>query len=300
MIKGFDISSYQSHVDFASLKSAGYDFVIIKASQGINIFDSMYQTHYKNAKAVGLIIGAYHFQDADYDGYKQYNFFKSCINGTNPDFYALDIEDLNKSWTATQINNVAKAFMLSVDKPTLLYTRPEFILEHSPQMVSWIVNYPNWVAYYGPLEQHKECLLNEVPSQAPFPYWSPLGWPFKTTKWWQWSGDCYTVKECDGAMDLNTYDGTLDDLKAWCGPTTVLPNPPPIPPVTVSGLVATALQNMNIRSGPSISNPIVGSLNKGVAQTVLDINGNDVWVKISNGWICYKQGTTSYLTLARN
>jgi lysozyme len=301
MIKGFDISHYQSYVDFKAIKSAGFDFVIIKASQGVNLVDDMYKKHYQAAREAGLIIGAYHFQDADYDGFKQYNFFKSCINGTNPDFYALDIEELNKIWTPNAISNTAKAFMLSVDKPTLIYCRAYYVLEYSPQMLSWINNYPLWLAYYGKVIPHETVLLKDLPQEAPFTYWTPSGWPFKTTKWWQWSGDTYSIKEHDGALDLDTYNGTLDELKAWCKYTPT-PEPEPIPTTDEEGFTITTLQGMNIRSKPNTSSSVIGSLSKGSTKNVLDINGNDVWIKINSNpeqWVCYRQGTNTYLTLAR-
>lgn len=64
--KGIDVSKYQSSVDFAKVKAAGYDFVIIRAGYGkvINQKDPMFETHYKNAKAAGLGVGVYWYSYA--------------------------------------------------------------------------------------------------------------------------------------------------------------------------------------------------------------------------------------------
>ncbi|KAF3395494.1 N,O-diacetylmuramidase [Talaromyces pinophilus] len=60
-VQGFDISHYQSSLDFAAAYSSGARFVIIKASEGITVQDALYSQHVAGAKAAGLIYGAYHF-----------------------------------------------------------------------------------------------------------------------------------------------------------------------------------------------------------------------------------------------
>lgn len=65
-IQGIDISTYQRNVDFKKLKAAGVNFVILRAGYGDylsypNQKDDMFESHYKNAKAAGLNVGAYWF-----------------------------------------------------------------------------------------------------------------------------------------------------------------------------------------------------------------------------------------------
>lgn len=65
-IKGIDISAWQTKIDFKKLKAAGVNFVIIRAGYGDalsypNQYDEMFESHYKNAKAAGLNVGAYWF-----------------------------------------------------------------------------------------------------------------------------------------------------------------------------------------------------------------------------------------------
>lgn len=65
--KGIDISKWQTDVDFAKVKASGVDFVIIRAGFGklSSQKDSQFETHYKNAKAAGLKVGAYWYSYAD-------------------------------------------------------------------------------------------------------------------------------------------------------------------------------------------------------------------------------------------
>lgn len=65
-IKGIDISQYQTGIDFEKVKAAGYSFVIIRAGYGkyTKQKDPQFETHYKNAKAAGLDVGAYWYSYA--------------------------------------------------------------------------------------------------------------------------------------------------------------------------------------------------------------------------------------------
>lgn len=67
MKNGIDISTYQQNVDFAKLKASGIEFVIIRAGYGkyTSQKDNMFESHYKNAKAAGLDVGAYWYSYAD-------------------------------------------------------------------------------------------------------------------------------------------------------------------------------------------------------------------------------------------
>lgn len=63
-MKGIDISSYQKNlINFSKVKESGIDFVIIRDGYGrfSSQKDSAFDEHYKEAKRVGLKVGAYHY-----------------------------------------------------------------------------------------------------------------------------------------------------------------------------------------------------------------------------------------------
>ena len=64
--KCIDVSTWQGSIDFNKVKSAGYDYVIIRAGYGKEKSqkDNMFDTNYKNAKNAGLKVGAYWFSYA--------------------------------------------------------------------------------------------------------------------------------------------------------------------------------------------------------------------------------------------
>ena len=66
VVKCIDVSTWQGSIDFNKVKSAGYDYVIIRAGYGKEKSqkDNMFETNYKNAKSAGLKVGAYWFSYA--------------------------------------------------------------------------------------------------------------------------------------------------------------------------------------------------------------------------------------------
>ena len=111
LMKGIDVSQYQTNVDYNKVKAAGYDFVIIRAGYGkyVKQKDTQFETHYKNAKAAGLHIGAYWYNYAKTpaDAKIEADVFKTIIQGKQfdmPVYY--DIEE--QSVFATGADNVDK------------------------------------------------------------------------------------------------------------------------------------------------------------------------------------------------
>ena len=59
---GIDVSKYQGNIAWKQVKDSGIDFAIIKAGGSDDGFytDPTYEANYKNAKAVGMPVGAYY------------------------------------------------------------------------------------------------------------------------------------------------------------------------------------------------------------------------------------------------
>ena len=97
--KGIDISKWQGDsVDFNALKSAGIEFVIIRAGFGREASqkDEQFENYYAKAKAAGMPIGAYWYAYANSveDAKKEAEACKACIAGKQfeyPIYY--DVED---------------------------------------------------------------------------------------------------------------------------------------------------------------------------------------------------------------
>ena len=93
-----DISEFQQNIDFNKMKNDGIKAVIIRAGYGRETSqkDSMFESHYRNAKAAGLKIGVYWYSYADSvdDAEKEARACLACIGGKAldmPVYY--DMED---------------------------------------------------------------------------------------------------------------------------------------------------------------------------------------------------------------
>ncbi len=64
---GIDVSSYQETINWSSVKSAGITFAWAKATEGTYYVDAYFTANEANAKAAGVLIGAYHFARPDLD-----------------------------------------------------------------------------------------------------------------------------------------------------------------------------------------------------------------------------------------
>ena len=93
-----DVSEFQQNIDFNKMKNDGIKAVIIRAGYGRETSqkDTMFESHYRNAKEAGLKIGAYWYSYADSvdDAEKEARACLACISGKAldmPVYY--DMED---------------------------------------------------------------------------------------------------------------------------------------------------------------------------------------------------------------
>ncbi|CAB1242800.1 Endolysin [Clostridiaceae bacterium BL-3] len=146
MIKGIDISNLNGSVDISKIKNAGNSFVIAKATEGSTFVDKYYEQNIKNAKALGLVTGAYAFGrfTTKEKAIQEASFFKSTVAGTDLDFVVLDFEQQ----CSGDMTDACLAFLDAISSiaPAVIYCNPSYIKEH---LNSRITKYPLWVANYG-------------------------------------------------------------------------------------------------------------------------------------------------------
>jgi LysM repeat protein len=121
-IFGIDISVFQKGINLAKAKNEGVKFAIIRAgytgsSNGVSkAKDTQFETHYKNAKANGLGVGAYWFSRATtYENGKleaEY-MYNNCLKGKKFEYpICIDVEDSKYQSKASkkQVANAIKGF----------------------------------------------------------------------------------------------------------------------------------------------------------------------------------------------
>jgi lysozyme len=93
-IEGVDVSNHQATFDFR-----GWQFAIIKCSEGNNFTDFRFWQHVNAARAAGLLIAAYHYQ-RDVSAQSQFDLIRSIVPVEMP--VIIDVEDGSGSLNITR------------------------------------------------------------------------------------------------------------------------------------------------------------------------------------------------------
>lgn len=114
-VKCLDISTWQGYVDFNKVKSAGYNYVILRSGFGREYSqkDNTFERNYANAKAAGIKVGVYWFSysTSPSDAYREANACLYCLNGKRldmPVYYDLEYQPAmsmsNSNYTQMALN----------------------------------------------------------------------------------------------------------------------------------------------------------------------------------------------------
>lgn len=212
-----DISHWQDNpdtvrkIDFAKMKAAGAVGVIFKVSQA-TWTDKTFLAQWGEAKAAGLLRGGYHYLDWTTGGAAQAAYYWNILKADPPDLPPIvDYEQNPGSMNGVAMRSILKEwlgyFAVFVGKP-VIYTSPGFWSSYGSKDLGWL-DCDLWIAHYT---------TNAAPTIPP---------PWTKYALWQYTdkgnGATYGVESAQ--IDLNYFNGTLEDLKKWCG---ITPPPPPL------------------------------------------------------------------------
>lgn len=112
--KGIDVSAQNGKVDFDAVKASGYEYVMIRITEG-KTKDKYFETNYKNAKAAGLKIGVYCYAQARTKATAQgeAQAVLTALNGRAVDYpvvYKMEEETLLYGLTNAERNDILEAF----------------------------------------------------------------------------------------------------------------------------------------------------------------------------------------------
>jgi MYXO-CTERM domain-containing protein len=199
-VKGMDVSYYETSIDWARAKAAGIDFSFIRVSDGTTTIDTKFAQYWAGAKSAGVLRGAYQFFRPNQDAIAQADLLLSMMGTLQPGDLppVLDVEvsgGMTKTQVAagvhTWIDHVTAATGVAPIVYAGLYSWPD--LTGSAD----VTTSPLWVA------QYTSAACPNIPSP----------W----TKWmfWQHSSTGSVDGVTTGGLDLNVFNGTLDELKAY-------------------------------------------------------------------------------------
>lgn len=143
MIKGLDISNHQS-----TFPTSGFDFVIVKATEGRTYVDPRQGQHAARARTAGLVVGFYHFLWPG-NAEQQAAWFTSQCASLPGDILACDWEYTGSGTRASTADKDAflrEVKRLRPDHRVLLYCNTDFWLHRD---TSDFAADGLWIAHYG-------------------------------------------------------------------------------------------------------------------------------------------------------
>ncbi|WP_126979415.1 glycoside hydrolase family 25 protein [Frigidibacter oleivorans] len=200
-VHGIDVSRWQGRIDWNAVRRGGVDFAFIKATEGGDIADPMFQENWARAREAGLPRGAYHFYYFCRTAQEQAAWFISHApreRGALPP--VLDIE-----WTRSR--NCPR-------RPS-----PEWIRQESAIFLSILTSYYGQrPVIYTTVDFFRD---NEMWRIQGHDFWlrSVAGHPsqvYPGHDWtfWQYSGTGQ-AQGVAGDVDLNAFGGSRGQWQSW-------------------------------------------------------------------------------------
>ena len=214
-VYGIDVSRFQGTIDWQKVKDSGVVYAYIQISRSVTDLDAKFEYNWRRAKEVGILRGAYQRFQPDQDVATQAQIFLDKLGpyqaGDLPPM--LDVED-DGGLTGTQIVNRVKQWMDRVEPVVgvtpLIYTG--FYFWRDVVGGADLSRHPLWIANYG-----ATCPL------------VPEAWSRWTLH--QYSSSAHIPGITENTVDVNKFNGTLEQLKALGQPI----EPAACPPVAAAG-----------------------------------------------------------------
>ena len=184
-IPGLDVSKWQGEIDWEQVAGAGFQFAIIKATEGVSYTDPYFAANWEGAKAAGLLVSAYHMLWPNLSAEKQAAYFLATLGERKADLpLALDVEKAGQGNIGAVVEACAIAIEVADGRKPFIYTAQSFWGANVGWGPGWS-SYPAWVADY------------EAVAPA-----MPKGWDEWTM--WQYS-NTGRVPGISGNVDLNWW-----------------------------------------------------------------------------------------------
>lgn len=197
-VRGVDVSKHSGVIDWKRIKEQGVDFVIIKATEGENYIDPLYDDNYRNAIRQDLIVGTYHFFRFNKDGEKQaLHYLKYAKIKSGNLMPAIDVEFFGNEKSNKSDDEIVKEIKSFVN---LIVSRTGVcpIIYTNREAYNRLIknNFPDQFLWY--------CDLNQDPDNENV-----------KCQFWQYSHK----GKLEGAphlIDLNVYKGSIYELSKCC------------------------------------------------------------------------------------
>ena len=250
MIQGIDISHWQDDkstpqkMNFKKAVDAGAKFVFIKVSERGSI-DKDFEYNWTAAKEVGLLRGGYHFLRWDLSGLVQARIFSELLKDDPGELPPVADYEAPRLGSLYPSNSLLEQFLVEVEtklnRKPMIYTSPGYWSTHGRNKVTkqfdqkWAY-YPLWVAHYMKSYQAGVSKPDDVEP------WKSMG---KKWAFWQYTatGDGLAYGAESKGIDLNWFNGSLQELNDFAYGTVPAPSTPPTTTPSGKPLDITGLKN---------------------------------------------------------
>lgn len=198
-VRGIDISHYQGKIDWELLRNDatidGYPlaFAFIKATEGTELVDPLFERNFSEARRYNVIRGAYHFYRANMPAKQQAEHFirrVALLPGDLPPVLDVEVHPANISdedFRQGILEWLARVEQHYGVKP-ILYTYYAFRRQYMNDDVFDL--YPFWIAHY---------YVDSVRYQGKWHFWQ--------------HADNGELKGIIGKVDLNIFNGTYEEFE---------------------------------------------------------------------------------------
>ena len=200
-VHGVDVSRWQGDIDWMRLRTQGANFAFIKATDGGDHLDPMFQKNWRQAKEAGIRRGAYHFFYWCRVASSQAEWFIRNVP-KDPDALppVIDAEyngdsackkRLSRAKYVEKIRVFAEMLERHYGKRPIIYTAPDF---YEDNLSGELKDYHFWLRSVA-----------AHPSQR---------YPNRRWLFWQYSGSGLS-HGVTGRIDLNVFSGSENDWHNW-------------------------------------------------------------------------------------
>lgn len=232
-IFGVDIASHQAGLSLAQVRRDGYEFCVVKATEGPThdgwiYTNPEYAKQISGAKAAGLVTGVYHFL-VEGPAKAQVDHFLSTVGGaealsSEARIVMVDFEEYgNRAFPQYDPTNATlKAFISELqrrigDHPVVLYSGQGYwnggipsgpVSQYGRDLTTWDASYP----------LHPEAGFGSVLYERVKSFGWGKRWGGVEPKVWQFSAN---GRVAGFELDVNAFSGTREELLALTGAETV-------------------------------------------------------------------------------
>lgn len=180
-IKGLDVSEFQGNVDWEKVRSAGYQFAMLRAGYGYGTIDPQFKRNASECNRIGLPIGVYWFCYAltPEIAIQEAEGCLRTISNYRLDYpVCYDIEQAsanyaaqnNVTFTSESAGKIVQNFCNRIEKGgyfAMYYSNRNFLKTY--RLLSLSSRYALWYAFYNSKPDNTDCQMWQFTSQGKIP-----------------------------------------------------------------------------------------------------------------------------------